>query len=51
MFIKKNKKNPVVFGKRMGKIHRLLSVYVKISQNWLKFLGCPQNFGVLQLKM
>ena len=30
----------------MGEIRRFLSFYVKISQNWLKFLGCPQNFGV-----
>ena len=35
----------------MGEIRRFLSFYVKIFQNWLKFLGCPQNFGVLQLKM
>ena len=35
----------------MGDIHRFLSFYVKIVQNWLKLLGCPQNFGVLQLKM
>ena len=41
----------MVFLKRTGKIRRFLSFYVKISQNWLKFLGCPQDFGVLQLKM
>ena len=35
----------------MGKIRRFLSFYAKIFQNWLKFLGCPQNFGVLRLKM
>ena len=35
----------------MGEIRRILSFYVKISQNWLKFLGYPQNFDVLQLKM
>ena len=35
----------------MGEIHRLLSFYVKISQDWLKFLGCTQKFGVLHLKM
>ena len=46
----KNQKN-VVFGKRMGEIHKFLSFYVKISQNCLKFLGCPQNFGILHLKM
>ena len=23
---------------------------MKISQNWLKFLGCTQDFGVLHLK-
>ena len=34
----------------MGEIRIFLSFYVKISQNWLKFLGCPQNFGVLHLK-
>ena len=34
----------------MGEIRRFLSFYVKISQNWLKFLGCPQNLGVLHLK-
>ena len=33
----------------MGEIRRFLSFYVKISQNCLKFLGCPQNFGVLHL--
>ena len=27
----------------MAEISRFLSFYVKISQNWLKFLGCPQN--------
>ena len=35
----------------MGEISRFLSFYVKISQNWLEFLGCPQNLDVLQLKM
>ena len=35
----------------MGEIRRILSFYVKISQNRLRFLGCPQNFDVLQLKM
>ena len=35
----------------MGEIRRFLGFYMKISQNWLKFLGCPQNFDVLQLKM
>ena len=50
MFIKK-KKNPVVIRKRMGEIHRFLSFDVKIYQNWLKFLSCTQNFGVLHLKM
>ena len=35
----------------MGEIHRFLSFYVKIFQSWLEFLGCPQNFGVLHLKM
>ena len=35
----------------MGEIHRFLSFEVKIFQNRLKFLGCPQNFGVLHLKM
>ena len=35
----------------MGEIRIFLSFYVKIFQNWLKFLGCPQNFGVLNLKM
>ena len=34
----------------MGEIRRFLSFYVKISQNWLKFLSCTQNFGVLHLK-
>ena len=34
----------------MGEIHRFLSFYVKIFQNWLKFLGYPQNFVVLHLK-
>ena len=35
----------------MGEIRRVLIFDVKISKNWLKFLGCPQNFGVLHLKM
>ena len=35
----------------MGEIHRFLSFYVKIFQNWLKFLDCTQNFGVLHLKI
>ena len=35
----------------MGEIRKFLSFYVKIFQHWLKFLGCPQNFGVLHLKM
>ena len=35
----------------MGEICIFLSFYVKISQNWLKFLGCPQTFGVSPLKM
>ena len=35
----------------MGEIRRFLSFDVKNFQNWLKFLGCPQNFGVLHLKM
>ena len=35
----------------MGEIRRFLSFDVKISQYWQKFLGCPQNFGVLYLKM
>ena len=35
----------------MGEIRRFLSFYVKISQNWLKFLGFPQTFGVSHLKM
>ena len=35
----------------MGEIRRFFSFDVKILRNWLKFLGCPQNFGVLHLKM
>ena len=27
----------------MGEIRRFLSFYVKISQNWLKFLSCTQD--------
>ena len=34
----------------MGEIRRFLSFYVKISQNWLKFLGCPQIFWRITLK-
>ena len=34
----------------MGETRKYLSFYVKISQNWLKFLSCPQNFGILHLK-
>ena len=32
----------------MGKIHRFFEF---LHQNWLKFLGCTQNFGVVHLKM
>ena len=35
----------------MSEIRRFLSFDVKIFQNWLKFLGYPQNFGVLHLKL
>ena len=35
----------------MGEIRTFLSFDVKIFENWLKFLGCTQNFGVLHLKM
>ena len=35
----------------MGEIRRFLSFDVKIFENWLKFLGCTQNFGILHLKM
>ena len=35
----------------MGEIRKFLSFYMKIFPNWLKFLGFPQNFGILQLKM
>ena len=41
----------MVFLKRTGEIRRFLSFYVKIFQNWPKFLGCSQDFGVLHLKM
>ena len=41
----------MVFLKHTGEIRRFLSFYVKISQNWLKFLDCPQNLGILHLKM
>ena len=34
----------------MGEIRIFLSFYVKISQNWLKFFGCPQNFWRITLK-
>ena len=34
----------------MGEIHRFLSFYVKIFQNWLKFLGFTQNFLRITLK-
>ena len=34
----------------MGEIRRFLSFYVKISQNCLKYLGCPQNFWRITLK-
>ena len=37
----------MVFLKHIGEFRRFLSFYVKISQYWLKFLGCPQNFGVI----
>ena len=35
----------------MDEIRRFLSFDEKISQNWLKFLSCTQNFGELHLKM
>ena len=34
----------------MGEIRRFLSFDMKIFQNWLKFLSCPQNFGVFTFK-
>ena len=34
----------------MGEIRRFLSFYMKISQNWLRFLGCTQNFWRIILK-
>ena len=34
----------------MGEIRRFLSFYVKISEIWLKFLGCPENFWRITLK-
>ena len=30
----------------MGEIRRFFSFYVKISQNWLKFLSCTKYFDV-----
>ena len=33
----------MVFLKHIGEIRRFLSFYVKISQYWLKFLGCSQK--------
>ena len=39
------------FLKRTGEIRRFLSFYVKISQNWLKLLGCPQDFTLKNVKM
>ena len=50
MFIKKYKKNTVGFENVWAKSVDFLSFYVKISQNWLKFLGCPQNFWRITLK-
>ena len=34
----------------MGEIRRFLSFYVKISQNWLKFLSCPKKFWRITFK-
>ena len=34
----------------MGEIRIFLYFYVKISQNWLNFLGFPQTFGASHLK-
>ena len=34
----------------MGEIRRFLSFYVKISQNWLKFLSFTQKFWRVTLK-
>ena len=34
----------------MDEINRFLSFDVKISQNWLKFLSCTQNFWRVTLK-
>ena len=34
----------------MCEIRRFLSFDVKISQNWLKFLGCPLKFWRITLK-
>ena len=34
----------------MGEIRLFLSFYVKIFQNWLKFLSCTQKFWRVTLK-
>ena len=35
----------------MGEIRRFFEFLRKNFSNWLKFLSCAQNFGVLHLKM
>ena len=51
MFIKKNKKNLWFFENVWAKSIDFLVFSENFRKNWLKFLGCPQNFGVLHLKM
>ena len=50
MFIKKNNK-PCSFLKMYGRNPQIFEFLRENFQNWLKFLSCPQNFGVLHLKM
>ena len=50
MFIKKNKK-PCSFLKMYGRNLQIIQFLCENFPKLAKFLGCPQNFGVLHLKM
>ena len=49
MFNKKNKK-PYSFLKMYGRNPQIFQFLREKFQNWLKFLGCPQNFWRFTLK-
>ena len=50
MFIKKNKK-PYSFLKMYGRNPQIFEFLREHFPKLAKFLGCPQNFGALHLRM